>query len=176
MKKLLMLLMLLVVVGCTEENTNGDTPKPIDVKTATIEFSPYGNKSFAVVSVTISENKVANATINEYTFFEYDSYENIECVPNANDAQGLGGNYDSTKTCLGSKRVNDEEYSAKMEENADATQSWVDSITAIEEYAKDKTLEELKAFNKDTDTITGSTLAGSNGYLEAIIAAVEAAE
>lgn len=172
MKKFIMLLMLLVVAGCAKETEK----KEPEIKMSTIEHSPFGNKSFVVVTVALSEDKIAGVTIKEYTFFKYEDYENVKCVPNAKDPEGLGGNYDSTKVCIGSKNDNDEEYSKKMKELAEATQGWQESITAIEEYAKGKTLEDLKEFDEESDTISGSTLTGNYGYLEAIMAAIEEAE
>ncbi|QVK20477.1 hypothetical protein KHQ82_09140 [Mycoplasmatota bacterium] len=168
MKKIIAFITIsLLMIGCGKE--------PTEIKIGTIEYAPHGNRSFSVTSVAMSDDKIVGVTIEEYQFWKYESYDEVVCVPNGKDVEGFGGNYDSSTKCLGSKRANNDVYSAKMTDIAGATQEWIESIKAIEDYAVDKTISELKEFKEDTDTIAGSTLTGNYGYLQSVIAAAEAA-
>ncbi|XMB87007.1 hypothetical protein RJG79_04210 [Mycoplasmatota bacterium WC44] len=181
MKKLITLLMLLLTVtltGCADYDDKEivNPPEPVDVKLSTTEYAAHGTKSFNVTAVTMADGVVEGVKIDEYAFWQYASYNNVVCVPNGDNVEGLGQYYDGSTQCLGSKRANSDEYSAKMAEIAGATKTWLESIKAIEDYAVGKTLEELKGFNSETDTIAGSTLIDTNNYLQSVIAAIEATE
>ncbi len=127
--------------------------------------APHGDKSFAQVVVALDEaGSIVAANIDEYQFMDATT-EGITPVPNA---AGMGANFVEGVTLV-SKADNNDVYSALMADHGGATQTWADSIAAIEAFAAGKTAGELEG----VDTVAGCTLADAAGYLGAIAAVAQ---
>ncbi len=125
----------------------------------------HGDKSFTQVVVALDEaGTVLAANIDEYQFMSTDT-EGLSPVPNA---AGMGANFVEGVTLV-SKADNNDAYSAAMTEKGGATQTWLDSIAAIEDFAAGKTVEELDG----VDTVAGCTLTSAPDYLAAIAAVAQ---
>ena len=138
--------------------------------------APHGEGSFARVAVVTDGDKIVDASIDEFQYFDADS-----------DFVGLPNQDEDTefKACnaegkiLGSKVENNDQYSALMKEKAKSTVSIADNYKAIQNFVKGKTIEELKEVvagaedGKAIDGVTGATLVDTKGYLEAIIETAE---
>ena len=135
----------------------------------------HGDKSFAQVGVAVTSDYVIRAVnIDEYQFL--DAGEGVVGVPNSRGA--FGENFPEGKV-LASKRDNNDFYSAHMAEADGATQPWLTSITAIEQFALGKTVDELADIAQQgidgtigIDTVSGATLADTFGYLKAVAESV----
>lgn len=137
--------------------------------------APHGDKSFAVTYVVMDGDVVTHAHIDEFQFLEEG-----EGVPNSDGAFAEGF---ADGVVLASKRQNDEAYSANMEEIAGATQTYGESMDAIQAFAEGKTLEEIQAAIDElaalpedgsaADVVSGSTLVDTSGYLQTIIDVAE---
>lgn len=135
--------------------------------------APHGTKSFAAVNVLMNGETIVDARLDE---FQYLTPGDFTGVPNSDG--GFGESYPAD-TVLASKQQNDAPYSAMMKDKADATQTWQQSMTAITDFAKGKTLAELEEAVKElealgeegnpADVISGATFTDSRGYLQAII-------
>ena len=138
--------------------------------------APHGEGSFARIAVVTDGDKIVDATIDEFQYFDEDS--DFVALPNQDeDTEFKAGNAEGK--ILGSKIMNDEQYSAMMKEKAESTVSIWDNYVAIEEFAMGKTIDELKEAIADAedgkaiDSVTGATLVDTKGYLEAIIETAE---
>lgn len=128
--------------------------------------APHGDKSFAVTTVVMDGDKILLAEMDE---FQYLNKAEFEGVPNSDG--GFGENYPEGLV-LSSKLVNDQAYSEMMKEKGQATKKYSESMSAIMNHVKGKTISELeKLVETDpvTDVITGATFADANGYLQAVI-------
>lgn len=135
--------------------------------------APHGTKSFAAVNVLMDGDKIVSANLDE---FQYLAPGDFTGVPNADG--GFGEAFPAD-TILISKAQNDAGYSAMMKEKAGATQTWEQSMTAITDFAKGKTVAELEqtvteleALGEEgnpADVISGATFTDSSGYVQAII-------
>lgn len=136
--------------------------------------APHGTKSFAAVNVLMNGDKIVNVHLDEFQYLE--PADNITGVPNSDG--GFGESFPEG-TILASKAVNNEAYSAMMADHAGATQTWEQSMTAIADFTKGKTVAELEtaiseldAQGEDgnpADVVSGATFADSKGYLQAIV-------
>lgn len=158
-------------VASDEEATSGATEQ-IVVPEGTYAMkqlytAPHGENSFAVTTLVMDGEKILAATMDE---FQYVAAADFEGVPNS-DA-GFGENYPKDLV-LASKVVNNKAYSAMMADKGKATQTYVESMTAITEYAVGKTAADLQKEFDDHETmaevITGATFADASGYVESII-------
>ena len=136
----------------------------------------HGEGSFARVAVITDGDKIVDAAIDEFQYFDEGS--GFLALPNQDeDTEFKSGNKEGK--FLGSKVMNDEKYSALMKEKAKATVSIADNYKAIQNFAKGKTIDELKKVvagaepGKAIDSVTGATLVDTKGYLEAIIETAE---
>ena len=136
----------------------------------------HGEGSFARIAVITDGNKIVDASIDEFQYFDEGS--GFLALPNQDeDTEFKSGNKEGK--FLGSKVMNDEKYSALMKEKAKATVSIADNYKAIQNFAKGKTIDELKKVvaraepGKAIDSVTGATLVDTKGYLEAIIETAE---
>ncbi len=137
--------------------------------------APHGDKSFAVTYVVMDGDVVTHAFIDEFQFLE-----EAEGVPNSGGALAEGY---ADGVVLASKRENNDAYSANMEEIAGATQTYAESMDAIQEFAEGKTLEEIQAAidelaalpedGSPADVVSGSTFVDTSGYLQSIIDVAE---
>ena len=138
--------------------------------------APHGEGAFARIAIVTDGDKIVDATIDEFQYFDEDS--DFVALPNQDeDTDFKAGNAEGK--ILGSKIMNDEQYSAMMKEKAESTVSIWDNYVAIEEFAMGKTIDELKEAIADAedgkaiDAVTGATLVDTKGYLEAIIETAE---
>src|SRR5699024_9589757 len=112
------------------EETAGATIK-------TLYTAPHGDKAFAATFVVVGGDTIAEVIIDEYRFM--DSEEGIG-VANSEAKFGDGSVEDVT---LISKLENDKFYSENMGK-AGSTVSYSDNLTAIEDFAKGKTIAEIE--------------------------------
>lgn len=138
--------------------------------------APHGEGSFARIAVVTDGDKIVDATIDEFQYFDADS--DFVALPNQDeDTEFKAGNAEGK--ILGSKIMNNDQYSAMMKEKAGSTVSIADNYKAIQNFAKGKTIDELKEVvagaedGKAIDGVTGATLVDTKGYLEAIIETAE---
>lgn len=138
--------------------------------------APHGEGSFARVAVVTDGDKIVDASIDEFQYFDADS--DFVGLPNQDeDTEFKSGNAEGK--ILGSKVENSDQYSALMKEKAGSTVSIADNYKAIHNFVKGKTIEELKEVvagaedGKAIDGVTGATLVDTKGYLEAIIETAE---
>lgn len=138
--------------------------------------APHGEGTFARIAVVTDGDKLVDVTIDELQYFDEDS--EFVALPNQDeDTEFKAGNAEGK--ILGSKIMNDEQYSAMMKEKAEATVSIWDNYKAIQDFAIGKTIDELKEVvegaedGKPIDAVTGATLVDTKGYLEAIIETAE---
>ena len=138
--------------------------------------APHGEGSFARIAVITDGDKLVDVTIDELQYFDADS--DFVALPNQDeDTEFKAGNAEGK--ILGSKIMNDEQYSAMMKEKAQSTVSIWDNYKAIQDFAMGKTIDELKEAiadaedGKPIDAVTGATLVDTKGYLQAIIDTAE---
>lgn len=134
--------------------------------------APHGDKSFAVVNVTMNGEKILSAKIDEFQYVE--KTDDWKAVPNGDGAFGEAfpeGNI------LVAKMENSDAYSALMKDHAGSTQTWQESVTAITDFAKGKTAADLETEiakiaddgGNVADVVSGSTFTDTRGYLQAIV-------
>lgn len=135
--------------------------------------APHGTKSFAAVNVTMNGDTIVTARLDEFQYVEPGDFKG---VPNA-DA-GFGESFPDGNILVG-KEENDDAYSAMMKDHGGATQTWKDSMEAITNFVKGKTVADVEAAIKElegqgddakpADVVTGSTFSDTRGYLQAIV-------
>ena len=144
------------------------------VRIGQIECSPNGTQAFAVITVVLQDDVIIAAYIDEFQFM---AAEGSIAVPSS---EGTLGNGYVEGQVLGSKRVNNESYSAMMTAYAGSTVSIADNYDAIQAFVVGKTVAELEALlagsDSVVDAITGCTLVAAPGYLQGIIDAAKAAK
>lgn len=138
--------------------------------------APHGEGTFARIAVVTDGDKLVDVSIDELQYFDEDS--DFVGLPNQDeDTEFKAGNKEGK--ILGSKIMNDEQYSAMMKEKAESTVSIWDNYKAIQDFAMGKTINELKEVvegaedGKPIDAVTGATLVDTKGYLQAIIETAE---
>lgn len=168
-----------VLGGCSSTDTDASTDDATDQDDAAADTTEaeggtatlrrgygaaHGERSYtSAVVATAADGTILAVNIDELQFFD-ETTEGLEAVPNA-DAS-LGENF-AEGVVLASKRFNDEVYFTSMESSGGATQTWLDSIQAIEAYCVGKTASELAS----VDAVSGSTLTDSANYV-ALVAEV----
>ena len=141
--------------------------------------SPHGEGSFARVAVVTDGEKIVDASIDEFQYF--DEGLDFVALPNQDSDTEFKKGAKEGKI-LGSKIINSEAYSKLMTEKAKSTVSIADNYKAIQDFAKGKTIDELKEVvdgaedGKAIDAVTGATLVDTKGYLQAIINTAEKSE
>ena len=131
-------------------------------------FAAHGTKCFAVITVAMDGDKIADAHIDEFQML---AAGEAVGVPNSEAMIPVEGKV------LASKRVNAEMYSANMQK-AGSTVAINANYDAIEAHVTGKTLAELEAevAGKEAadmvDAVAGCTLADTLGYINGIIEAV----
>lgn len=145
------------------------------IKIGQVDYAAHGSKCFAVLTVAMQGDKIADAHIDEFQFMD-----KATAVGVPNSDKGFGENFPEGKV-LASKRMNNELYSGNMATKANATKQLVEGYTAIEEFVTGKTIAELEAEieGKDAaamvDAVSGSTLVDTLGYIQGLIEAAKAA-
>lgn len=141
--------------------------------------APHGEGSFARVAVVTDGDKIVDANIDEFQYFDEGS--DFVALPNQDSDTEFKKGAKEGKI-LGSKIINSEAYSKLMTEKAKSTVSIADNYKAIQDFAKGKTIDELKEVvdsaedGKAIDAVTGATLVDTKGYLQAIINTAEKSE
>lgn len=135
--------------------------------------APHGDQSFAIITAVVDGDTVVASTLDEFQFVEGDGWTG---VPNSDAA--FGESYAEGVTLV-SKLQNSEQYSQLMADHAGATTPYADSIKAITDFTAGKTvaeleetIAELQGLGEDgnvADVVSGSTLADTSGYLQAIV-------
>ena len=167
MKKLLALvlvLMMMVPFAMADE-----------VKLGQVQFAAHGNKCFAVITVAMQGDKIADVLIDEYQPMAADT---SIAVPNS---ETIFADLYTAGKVLASKVQNAAAYSANMAK-AGSTIALDVNYKALEDYATGKTIAELEnilaAQSKETmvDAVSGCTLVDAFGYLNGVLAAAKAAK
>lgn len=183
-----------VVTGATFVDTSGYLQAIVDTANDGYEFesteienlenaelsysleAPHGDKAFGIVAVLHDGDTVLAAAMDELQFLDPETFDG---VPNS-DAQ-FGENY-ADGVVLASKLENDDAYSENMA-SAGATMAYSENMLAIIDFALgksadeiDEATEELEGLGEDgniADVVTGATFVDTQGYLEAILEAME---
>ena len=124
--------------------------------------SAHGERGFTQVAVAVAQDgTILAANVDDYEFVDAGT-EGFTGVPNA-DA-GFGEGFAAGKLLI-SKADNNDAYSARMKEKAQATQTWQQSMDAIVASLVGK-----KAADVDTaDAISGATLVDAPNYAKLIV-------
>lgn len=169
MKKILLVALALLVLTASVAMAEGE------VKIGQVQYAAHGTKCFAVLTVAMQGDVIADAYIDEYQFMAADSIG----VPNS-DAD-FGQSFPEGKV-LASKKVNAETYSANMAAKAGSTVSLTDNYAAIENFVTGKTIAEVEAaFEGKTaaeavDVVSGCTLVDTLGYVKGLVEAAKSAK
>ena len=135
-------------------------------------FAAHGTKCFAVITVAMDGDKIADAHIDEFQMMAADT---SIAVPNSAVMIEVEGKV------LGSKRQNAAAYSENMKK-AGSTVAIDANYDIIEAYVVGKTVAELEAeltgktAEEMVDAVAGCTLVDAQGYLTGIIEAAKAAK
>lgn len=125
----------------------------------------HGDRGFTQVVAAVAEDgTIVAVNIDEYEFFSTDT-EGAVPVPNADAAFGESF---AEGFVLISKTDNNDAYSAHMKEKAQSTQSWHESIKAIEENCVGKKAADIDA----ADAVSGATLVDTPNYTKLILEVV----
>lgn len=166
-----------------KENTNSTSMEIVGSSEKTVQsgtvlhrsyLAPHGEDSFARVAVITSGDKIVDAIIDEYQYFDKDS--EFTALPGSDGKFGEGA---LEGKIFGSKIENNEQYSKLMTEHAKSTVSISDNYKAITDFVKGKTISEIeqvigsKKEDGTVDGVTGATLLDTAKYLEAIITAAQ---
>ena len=167
MKKILLVALALLVLTMSVAAAE-------DIKIGQVQYAAHGTKCFAVMTVAMQGDVIADAYIDEYQFMATGSVG----VPNSESDFGTA--YPEGKV-LASKKVNADSYSENMKK-AGSTVHLADNYAAIEAFVTGKTVAELEAAvaGKDAaamvDAVSGSTLVDTLGYVNGLIEAAKAAK
>lgn len=169
MKKILLVALALLVLTVSVAAAEGE------VKIGQVQWAAHGTKCFAVLTVAMQDDVIADAYIDEYQFMAEGSIG----VPNSE--ADFGTAYPEGKV-LASKKVNAESYSANMATKAGSAVTLADNYAAIEDFVTGKTIAEVEAaFEGKTaeeavDVVSGCTLVDTLGYVQGLIEAAKAAK
>ncbi|MBQ8091960.1 MAG: hypothetical protein IJ242_00040 [Clostridia bacterium] len=147
-----------------------------EIKIGQVDCAAHGTKCFAVITVAMDGDVIADAYIDE---FQVMGKDDAQGVPNT---ETVFADLYASGQVLGSKRVNNAYYSGLLKDHAGATMELADNYAAIEAFAKGKTIAELEAAvegktsEEMVDAVSGATLQDTLGYLNGIIAAAKAAQ
>lgn len=129
--------------------------------------------AFTNVVVATSGDKIVDAIIDEYQYYEADS--DYKAVPNSDGAFGEGT---AEGKILGSKMDNNEAYSADMKE-AGGEVTLLDNYNAVTDFVKGKTIAELEDFLNENDdeqildAVTGATFKSTPNLVRMIVEAAK---
>ena len=167
MKKILLVALALLVLTMSVAAAE-------DIKIGQVQYAAHGTKCFAVMTVAMQGDVIADAYIDEFQFMATGSVG----VPNSE--ADFGTAYPEGKVLV-SKKVNADAYSENMAK-AGSTVHLADNYAAIEAFVTGKTVAELEAAvaGKDAaamvDAVSGSTLVDTLGYVNGLIEAAKAAK
>lgn len=146
-----------------------------EIKIGQVQYAAHGTKCFAVLTVAMDGDVIADAYIDEFQFLTAG-----EAVGVPNSEADFGQSYPEGKV-LASKRVNAEMYSTNMA-NAGSTVALDVNYDAIEAFVIGKTVAELegavegKTAEEMVDAVAGCTLVDTLGYVQGLIEAAKAAK
>lgn len=123
-------------------------------------YPSTSGEAFATVVVATSGDTIVDAFVDEYQYFDKDS--EYVGVPNSDKAFGEGSKEDKI---LGSKRDNDELYSKDALESEDKA-ILEDNYSALTDYVKGKSIEELEKFLEENDDDAIIETLGGEEYKE----------
>ena len=166
MKKILSVVIAAMLLVCMM------APALAEVKLGQSIFAAHGTKCFAVITVAMDGDKIADAHIDEFQMMAADT---SIAVPNSAVMIEVEGKV------LGSKRQNAAAYSENMKK-AGSTVAIDANYDIIEAFVAGKTVAELEAAvagktaEEVVDAVAGCTLVDAQGYLNGIIAAAKNAK
>ena len=170
MKKILLVALALLVLTMSIAAAEGE------IKIGQVQYAAHGTKCFAVMTVAMQGDVIADAYIDEFQFM---SPEGVTPVPNSDT--GLAS-YVVEVSVLISKRLNNETYSNNMATKAGATKTLLDGYQTIEAFVVGMSIADLETLLNANDSasmidvVSGATLVDTYGYLQGILAAAKAAE
>lgn len=132
-------------------------------------YPAESGNSFATIVVATSGDKIVDAFIDEYQFFDKES--DYEGVPNSDKEFGEGNKEDMI---LASKMDNEEAYSQEMKD-AGGEATLLDNYNAVIDYAKGKTISELEDFLEENDddqildAVSGATFKSTPSLLQYVV-------
>ena len=158
----------------SEENADGETMEetdPAEMGSLVLHraYPKEVDGAFTNVVVATSGDKIVDAIIDEYQYYEADS--DYKAVPNSDGAFGEGT---AEGKILGSKMDNDEAYSADMKE-AGGEVTLLETYNAITDFVKGKTIAELEDFLNENDdeqvldAVTGATFKSTPNLVRMIV-------
>ena len=186
MKKILGVVLSLGLIvglaGCSSQApataASNPAPAPAPIKMGRVDAAAHGTNAVTIAVVAVQEDKIVGVSLDEYQFMPADKAKGLA------NSEGLAAkNYKDPAQVLASKIVNNEYYSNNMKEKAGSTVAYADNFKAIEDFCEGKTVAELESVLSSTpaekmpvDTVSGSTLADTAGYIKAIVDAAKAAK
>ena len=190
MKKILGVVLALGLVvglaGCSNQaqapaataTSSEQTAAAEPIKMGRVDAAAHGTNAVTIAVVAVQGDKIVVVSLDEYQFMPAD-----KAVGLANTEGLAAKNYKDPSQVLASKIVNNEYYSNNMKEKAGSTVAYADNFKAIEDFCEGKTIAELEQILNSTpaekmpvDTVTGSTLADTAGYVKAVVDAAKAAK
>ena len=165
MKKILLVALALLVLTVSVAAAEGE------VKIGQVQYAAHGTKCFAVLTVAMQGDVIADAYIDEYQFMATGSVG----VPNSE--ADFGASFPEGKV-LASKKVNAAAYSENMKK-AGSTVDLATNYAAIEDYVTGKTVAEVEAAfagktaEEAVDVVYGCTLVDTLGYVNGLIEAAK---
>lgn len=165
MKKILLVALALLVLTVSVAAAEGE------IKIGQVQYAAHGTKCFAVLTVAMQDDMIADAYIDEYQFMAADSIG----VPNSE--ADFGTAYPEGKV-LASKKVNAAAYSENMKK-AGSTVDLATNYAAIEDFVTGKTVAEVEAAfagktaEEAVDVVSGCTLADTLGYVNGLVEAAK---
>ena len=155
------------------EETSEETPAEMGNLVLHRAYPKEADRSFTSVVVATSGDKIVDAIIDEYQYYEADS--DYKAVPNSDGAFGEGT---AEGKILGSKIDNNEAYSADMKE-AGGEVTLLDNYNAVTDFVKGKTIAELEDFLNENDdeqildAVTGATFKSTPNLVRMIVEAAK---
>lgn len=165
MKKILLVALALLVLTVSIAAAEGE------IKIGQVQYAAHGTKCFAVLTVAMQDDVIADAYIDEYQFMAAGSVG----VPNSE--ADFGTAYPEGKV-LASKKVNAAAYSENMKK-AGSTVDLATNYAAIEDFVTGKTVAEVEAAfagktaEEAVDVVSGCTLADTLGYVNGLVEAAK---
>lgn len=155
------------------EETSEETPAEMGNLVLHRAYPKEVDRSFTNVVVATSGDKIVDAIIDEYQYYDADS--DYKAVPNSDGAFGEGT---AEGKILGSKIDNNEAYSADMKE-AGGEVTLLDNYNAVTDFVKGKTIAELEDFLNENDdeqildAVTGATFKSTPNLVRMIVEAAK---
>jgi hypothetical protein len=141
-----------------------------DLKIGQALSAAHGTKAFASAVSLVQGSTLVATSIDEFQAIATTT-SGLKPVPNS-DAD-FGANYaDGVELC--SKAQNSDVYSEGMKSKNGATQTWLQSIQAIEKFCAGKNVSDVKA--DGLDAVSGATLVDTSKYVAAANEAAQAAK